>query len=184
MALVKLEGYPMAAPNVKKRLRRVPSFLSLLCRRVKTRPRPKMDRSPVTSTEQKSLITKLWTTSCHCGFYVKQYLGTVSKTHIFGLPFTTVSLDPLRSNGNGLQPLDVWFIWTYKRQWSMAWKYVTLLIQVLIVMYWSFSSIRPPLASSLSSMMCGQPKETALGSSVHRSLSLIMIGITSFNILL
>ena len=120
MALVKLEDYQMAVHNVKKPLIRVPSFQPLLCRKVKTRPRQKMDRSLVTSTKQKSLITKLSITSYLCGFYVKQSHGPVLKTHIFEQPFTTVNLEQSCSNGNGLQPLGVSYTWTYKRPCSIA----------------------------------------------------------------
>ncbi|KNZ62003.1 hypothetical protein VP01_13260g1, partial [Puccinia sorghi] len=58
MALVKMEDYQMAVHNIKKPSIRVPSFQPLLCRKVKTRPRKKMDRSLVTLTKQKSLIKK------------------------------------------------------------------------------------------------------------------------------
>ena len=128
MALVKLEGFQMDAHNVKEQSTRVPSFLPLLCSKVKTSHRPTTDQLLVTSTQQKSLITKLSITSYLCGFYVKQSHGTVLKTRIFALPFTTVNLDRLCLNGNGLQPLGVSYIWTYKRQCSIAWKYVTLFI--------------------------------------------------------
>ncbi|KNZ44240.1 hypothetical protein VP01_9383g1, partial [Puccinia sorghi] len=51
----------------------------LSTKKVKTRPRQKMDQSLVTSTEQKSLITKLSITSYLCGFYVKQSHGPLFK---------------------------------------------------------------------------------------------------------
>ena len=120
MALVKLEGFQTDAHNVKKQLTRVPSFLPLLCSKVKTSQRPKTDQLLVTSTQQKSLITKLSITSYLCGFYVKQSLGPVLKTHIFELPFTTVNLDQSCSNVNGQQPLGASYIWTYKRPCSIA----------------------------------------------------------------
>jgi len=59
MALVKLEGSQMAAQNVKKPWKMVPSFLSLLCREVKQRQTRKKDKFLVTSTKLKHLITKL-----------------------------------------------------------------------------------------------------------------------------
>ncbi|KNZ48209.1 hypothetical protein VP01_582g3 [Puccinia sorghi] len=54
-----------------------------------------------------------------CGFYIKQSHGPVLKTHIFEQPFTTVNLDQICSNRNGLQHLGVNFIllcdvWTTK----------------------------------------------------------------------
>ncbi|KNZ63628.1 hypothetical protein VP01_111g15 [Puccinia sorghi] len=87
IALVKLEGYQMAAHSIKKPFTRVPSFLPLLFR------------------IQKGLIKKHSTISYCCGFYFQQSFGTVLKSHIFELPFTDVNLYQSCLKRNGKQPL-------------------------------------------------------------------------------
>lgn len=111
--------------QVQKPFKRVPSSLPIICRKVKPRQKKKKYWSLVTSIKKKHFITKLSSTSYIFGFYVKKYLGPALKAHMFKKPFTTVKLDWSFSNGIGLQPLSLSYIWTYKRLCSTSWNYVT-----------------------------------------------------------
>ncbi|KNZ59773.1 hypothetical protein VP01_1664g7 [Puccinia sorghi] len=105
IALFKLEGYQIISQNIKKQLTRMTSFLTLLCRKVKTRHIQMKAQSLANPIKQKGLITKLSITSYLFGLYVKQSLGNVLKIHILEQNLNTVNLDWSCSNGNGLQPL-------------------------------------------------------------------------------
>ncbi|KNZ54122.1 hypothetical protein VP01_3038g1 [Puccinia sorghi] len=50
-----------------------------------------------------------------CGFYIKQSLGTIFKTHIFKHSFNTLNLDQSCSNGNGLQNLCIMQLTSFKK---------------------------------------------------------------------
>ncbi|KNZ50439.1 hypothetical protein VP01_4426g1 [Puccinia sorghi] len=123
MALLKLEECQTDTHNVIKPLKRVPSFLPLLCRK------------------QKILTMKPSTTSSLCGIYIKQSLGAVLKTRSCKQPFTTVKrdhscaeagdnppvgtlLESPRPRG-GYRIITVSYIWTFKRPCSIAWNYET-----------------------------------------------------------
>ncbi|KNZ56365.1 hypothetical protein VP01_241g3 [Puccinia sorghi] len=67
-ALVKLEGYQMAARNVQKPLTRVPSFLPFLYSKLNPRQTQNNDQYLITSMKQKFFIEKLSITSYLCGF--------------------------------------------------------------------------------------------------------------------